>query len=156
MKKQILRYVIWVFAAGFAPLCFGQTIRIRVVDVQTGHPPKATISISLLYDKSDKTPSQFDAVLNLKTDEKGESQFTLPEPAPAHLAAQVHLATGHWHCACMVLASTQDLIQNGIMDSPSSDSRDSRNLVKAEPKEILFLIRPYTFFERILYPFLKQ
>jgi hypothetical protein len=86
MKKHIVRYVIWILTAGFAPLCFGQTIRIRVVDVQTERPPKATISISLLYDKSDKTPPHFDAVLSLKTDEKGESQFSLPEPAPVHFS----------------------------------------------------------------------
>jgi hypothetical protein len=87
MKKRCFRHVIWIFAVGFAPHCFGQTIRIRVVNDQTGHPlPKQPISISLLYDKSEKTPAKYDAVLNLLTDEKGQAQFSLPEPAPAHLS----------------------------------------------------------------------
>jgi hypothetical protein len=120
---------------------------------QTGHPlQNQPISISLLYDKSEKTPAKYEA-LNLKTDEKGESQFSLPEPAPSQLAAQVHLTSEHWHCGCSVLATTQDLIQKGIVGPRSSKSV---NPVIAQPKEILFLARPFTFFERLLYPFVKQ
>jgi len=134
--------------------CFGQTIRIRVVNEKNGHPlPKQPISITLLYEKSEKTPAKYDAALNIETDEKGESQFSLPEPAPAHLAAQVHLTSEHWHCGCGVLMVTQELIQKGIVGPRSNETA---NAVKAEPKEILFLARPFTFFERLFYPFLKE
>jgi hypothetical protein len=154
MNKRCFRHIIWIIVAGFAPLCLGQTIRIRVVDDKTGHPlQKQPISISLLYDKSEKTPAKYDAALNLKTDERGESQFSLPEPAPAHLAAAVHLTSEHWFCGCIVLTTTQELIQKGI-EGPRYG--ESVNPIKVEPKEILFLPRPFTFFERLLYPFVKQ
>src|SRR6266403_4890281 len=153
MKKRCLRYVFWILVPWRTPLCFGQTIRIRVVNEKTGHPlPKQPISVTLLYEKSEKTPAKYDAALNIETDEKGESQFSLPEPAPAHLAAQVHLTSEHWHCGCGVLMATQELIQKGIVGPRYNETA---NPLKAEPKEILFLARPFTFFERLFYPFLK-
>jgi hypothetical protein len=153
MKKRCFRYVFWILLPWLAPLCFGQTIRIRVVNDKTGHAlPKQPISITLLYEKSEKTPAKYDATINIETDEKGESQFSLPEPAPAHLAAQVHLTSEHWHCGCSVLVTTQDLIQKGIVGPRPNESG---NPVKAEPKEVLFLARPFTFFERLFYPFVK-
>ncbi len=154
MKKRCFRHMIWILVPGFAPLCFGQTIRIRVVNDKTGHPlQKQPVSISMLYDKSERTSAKHDANLNLETDEKGESQFSLPEPPPAHFAAQVHLPSEYWHCGCTVLANTQDLIQKGIVAPLSSKSANS---VKAEPKEILFFAHPFTFFERLLYPLVKE
>jgi hypothetical protein len=154
MRKRCFRHMIWILVSGFAPLCFAQTIRIRVVNDKTGDSlQKQPVSIALFYDKSERTPATHDAGLNLETDEKGESQFSLPEPAPAHLVAQVHLTSEYWHCGCSVLATTQDLIQKGIVGPRSSKSA---NPVKAEPKEILFLARPFTFFERLFYPFVKE
>jgi hypothetical protein len=153
MEKRCLRYVFWILVPWVTPLCFGQTIGIRVVNDKTGRPlPKQRISISLLYEKGEKTPAKYDAVLNIETDEKGESQFNLPEPAPAHLAAAVHLTSEHWRCGCGVLVTTQDLIQKGIL-GPRSPA--SGNPVKAEPKEIMLFARPLTLFERLLYPFVK-
>jgi hypothetical protein len=110
----------------------------------------------MLYEKNEKTPAKYDATLHLETDTNGEAQFSLPDPAPAHLAAQLHLTSEHWHCACMVLATTEDLIQKGIVESHRSPNRKSDASDKAEPMEILFLPRPFTLFERMIYPFVKE
>jgi hypothetical protein len=153
MEKRLLRYAFWILVPWVTPLCFGQTIKIRVVNDKTGQPlPKQPISITLLYEKGEKTPAKYDAALNIETDEKGESQFNLPEPAPAHLAAQVHLTSEHWFCGCSVLVTTQDLIQKGIAGPRPVKSG---NPVKAEPKEIMFFAHPFTLLERLLYPFVK-
>jgi hypothetical protein len=150
MEKRCLRYVFWILVPWVTPLYFGQTVRIRVVNDKTGHPlPKQPISITLLYEKGGKTPAKYDGALNIEIDEKGESQFNLPEPAPAHLAAEVHLTSEHWHCGCSVLVTTQDLIQKGIVGPRSAESG---NPVKPEPKEIMFFARPFTLFERLFYP----
>ena len=154
MDKRCLRHVFWILVPWVAPLCFGQTIRIRVVNDKTGRPlPKQPISITLLYEKGEKTPAKYDAALNIETDEKGESQFNLPKPAPAHLAAEVHLTSELWHCGCGVLVTTQDLIRKGIVGARSAESG---NPVQAEPKEIMFFARPFTLFERLFYPFMKE
>jgi hypothetical protein len=132
-------------------------IRVRVIDDTNGHPlPKQQVSISLLYEKGEKVPANYDALLQLETDVNGEVQFRLPEPAPAHLAAQVRLTSEHWHCGCTALVDTQDLIQKGLVGpEPGHGSTRSTASVKAEPGEILFVARPFTFFERLLYPLVK-
>jgi hypothetical protein len=95
MNKRYFRHLIWIFALVLSPFCFGQVIRIRVVNSETGHSlRRQPISVSMLYDKNDKTPGEYDAILYLETDANGEAQFGLPDPAPAHLAAQVHLTSG--------------------------------------------------------------
>ena len=73
-----------ILALAFSPGCFGQAvIRIRVVNVKTGRPvPKQTVTVSMLYDKNEKTPAKYSATLRLETDANGEAQLGLPEPAP--------------------------------------------------------------------------
>lgn len=152
MRKQYLRHLItWIVALGFGPFSFGQvTIKIRLINVDNGHPiQRQPITVSMLYEKNEKTPPKYDSTLHLETDANGGAQFGLPEPAPAHLSAQVRLTSENWHCGCMVLVATGDLIQKGIAvlsDKP----------IKTEPGEILFLARPYTFFERLIAPLLRE
>jgi hypothetical protein len=128
-------------------------MRIRVVNSNNGQPlPKQSVSVNLLYDKGQKAPAKNEANLLLETDANGEAQFSLPEPAPAHLGAQVRLTSEHWHCGCMALAATEDVIQKGMLGSESTASSKSARL---EPGVILFFARPFTFLERLLYPLMK-
>jgi hypothetical protein len=151
-----LRYLalLCVLSVGFS--CSAQTVTIRVVNANDGSPLRnQPVSVSLLYEKGETTPAKYDASLSLQTDANGQIRFELPKPAPAHMAAQVRLTSEHWHCGCMVLAVTQDVIQKGIVDSAASESIRSPSLVRAVPGEILFLARPLSFWERLLYPFVK-
>jgi len=153
-----LRYLtlLCVLSVGFS--CPAQTVTIRVVNANDGSPLQhQPVSVSLLYEKGETTPAKYDANLSLQTDANGEIRFELPKPAPAHMAAQVRLTSEHWHCGCMVLAATQDVIEKGIVDSAASASESKRSpaLVKAVPGEILFVARPLSFWERLLYPFVK-
>jgi hypothetical protein len=50
--------------------------------------------------------------------------------------------------------TTQDLIQKGILEGEKLTTPAVP--VKAEPGEILFVARPFTFFERLFYPLLKD
>lgn len=145
-----------LFSIGLS--CFAQTVRVRVVNANNGRPlQNQPVTVSLLYEKGEATPAKFEASLTFRTDASGEARFVLPKPAPTHMAAQVRLTTEHWRCGCMVLAATQDVIQKGIVDSAASasESKRSPSLVKAVPGEILFVARPLSFWERLLYPFVK-
>jgi len=146
----------WIVALGFGPLAFGQvTIKIRLINVGSGHPvQKQPITVAMLYEKNEKTPPKYESTLHLETDMNGEAQFGLPEPAPAHLSAQVHLTSENWHCGCMALVTTEDLIQKGIAVS-GPNVRASDKPIKTEPNEILFLARPFSFFERLIAPLLR-
>ena len=124
-----------------------------MVNSNNGQPlPKQSVSINLLYERGEKPPAKYEGNLVLETDAKGEAQFGLPEPAPAHIWVQVRLTSEHWHCGCMALATTQDVIQKGMSDSESTTSIKN---ARAEPRIILFLARPFTLLERLLYPLMK-
>lgn len=154
----MLRCVSLLFALTFGQCCLAQTVTVRVVNASDGRPlQNQHVSVSLLYEKGEPAPVKFDANLSLQTDANGEARLVLPKPAPAHMAAQVRLTTEYWHCGCMVLAVTQDVIQKGIVDSAASasESKRSPSLVKAVPGEILFVARPLSFWERLLAPLLS-
>jgi hypothetical protein len=143
---------VWLSTA-----CSGQVITIRIVDAKNERPlPKQNVSVSLLYDASEKAPAKYDAQLHLETDVNGAAQFTLPEPAPARVSVGARLTSEHWRCGCAapVLAVTQELMQKGIVKGSEFDS--ARHPAKAEPGEIVFIARPFTFFERLMYPLLKE
>ncbi len=157
MKKQSFQCLVWFLLLWLSPSCFGQVIKIRVTDSKTGRPLQMQpVSVALHYGQGEKAPAKYDANLRLETDANGETQFRLPEPSPAHLVAQVRLTSEHWHCFCMALVTTKDLIQMGIVQPPGPESTTSSTNAKAEPGVIVFLARPFTFLERLFYPFLKQ
>ena len=157
MGRRRFLFLTWLpvlLSAG--PLCVGQTIRIRIINGSNGHPLlKQPVSVSLLYEKAEKAPAKYEALLRLETDTNGVALFTLPDLAPAHLSAGAHLTSEHWQCGCAapLLVDTKDVIQNGVVAGREFSSRATS--VKAEPGEIIFVARPFTFFERLLYPLLK-
>jgi len=134
-------------------------VRVRVINAENGRPlQKQGVSVSFLYDKKyDKEiPPKYDAVLNIETDVNGEAHFKLPEPPPVHFSAQVRVDWSHWKCGCGVLGDTDDLVRKGILGPVPTDSKKSAALFKPAPGEILFVARPLSFFERLLYPIMKQ
>ena len=157
MERRRFLFLIWLLVLlSASPRCVGQTIRIRIINGSNGHPlSKQQVSVSLLYEKTEKTPAKYEALLHLETDTNGVAQFTLPDLVPAHLSAGAHLTSEHWHCGCAapLLVDTKDLIQNGIVAGREFSSRATP--VRAAPGEIIFVARPFTFFERLLYPLLK-
>ncbi len=155
MNRRCLRYVTWLLLVLFSSPCFGQVIKVRLVNIKNGHPiQKQKITVSLLYEKSQKAPAKYDARVYLETDANGQTQFDLPEPPPAHLDVRVTLSSGHWHCGCMALTDTQDVIQKGVTVVRPDPGSKAPLIAKAG--EILFTARPYTFIERLLYPIEKE
>jgi hypothetical protein len=151
------RDLVCVLLLLLGPLCHAQVVTVRVINAANGHPlPKQQVSVNLFYEKGVKTPAKYDANLTLATDVNGEAHFALPEPAPLHLFVQIRLTSEHWHCGCLALAATGDVIQKGIVDPlPEGESKKAAASLKAIPGEILFVARPLSFFELLLYPFLK-
>jgi len=134
--------------------CFAQVVAVRVVNANNGQPLQGRqVSVSLLYEKGEPVPEKYDANLSLLTDAKGEVHFALPNPAPAHISAQVHMPDS-WRCACGILAPTEELIHSGIV-APGVTAGKPATAAKAVPGEILFSAGPLSFWERLLYPFVK-
>ena len=87
----------WLLLLWVDPSCFGQAIKVRVINGTNGHPlTTQEITVSLLYDGSEKQPAKYNAILRLNTDANGVAQFDLPEPYPAHLSVEARLTSEHW------------------------------------------------------------
>lgn len=112
-------------------------------------------SLQLLYDKGDPILAQYEHTLLLRTDEHGEAHFNLPDPAPEHFEAWVGIGSEeHWWCACRMLGATKDVVQKGVVGpQPRSLKPSSRT---ANPGEILFVARPWTLFDRIVAPLVRE
>lgn len=83
-----------------SPLCFGQVVKVRVVDASDEHPlVRQNVSVVLMYGQGEPAPAHAGTNLNLhfETDAHGEAQFRLPEPNPRRLLAQVRLRSEYWH-----------------------------------------------------------
>jgi hypothetical protein len=156
MKKGCFWCLTCFLLLWISPFCYGQAIRVRVINGKNGHPlPKQQVSVSLLYEGNETKPAKYDAIQHFDTDANGVAQFSLPEPAPAHLSVGVRLTSEHWHCGCAApaLVVTKELIQKGIVEGWELSSPSKP--VTAAPAEIVFVARPFTFFELLLYPLLK-
>jgi hypothetical protein len=119
MKKGCFWCLTCFLLLWISPFCYGQAIRVRVINGKNGHPlPKQQVSVSLLYEGNETKPAKYDAIQHFDTDANGLAQFSLPEPAPAHLSVGVRLTSEHWHCGCAApaLVVTKELIQKGIVE----------------------------------------
>jgi hypothetical protein len=156
--KTHFRYLAFVLMACLGPPCYAQTVTVRVINANDHRPLRnQLVRVALLYDKGETTPQKFEAELSFQTDANGEAHFAFPEPPPAHIDVRVRVERGRWHCGCLLLAVTQDIMNRGIVESAASANELERSpdLVKGVPGEIRFVVRPASFWERLLYPFVK-
>ena len=159
MSKLLdFRLLVWLALTWPGSFCLAQPVKIHVINVRNGRPlQNQKVSLTLLYDKGEKTPATFEPNLSGVTDANGETQFRIPEPAPLHFSVMVHLTSEYLRCGCWVLGATQDLIQKGIVGpQPSAKSEKFDAAVKAAPGELFILAGPMSFFERLLYPIMKE
>lgn len=130
-----------------------------VINAANGRPlQKQPVSVSFLYDpRHDKSiPAEHARGLNLETDVNGEARFRLPEPAPVHFSAEVHVDWSRWNCRYGIIGSTDDLITKGIVGSVATTDFTKSAFLKVVPAQILFVVRPLSFFERLIYPLEKE
>lgn len=152
---RYLRHLVWFLTLCLSTSSFGQAMAIRIIDARNRHPlPKQQVFLSLLYEKTGTNPTKDGTPHYLETDANGEAHFILPKPAPAHLGIQVRLTSKYWHCACVALVTTQDVVNRGIVQP--YEPKASAIPLQVEPGEVLFVIRPFTFLEHLLYPFVKE
>lgn len=109
--------------------------------------------VQFLYEK----PNRVSSPLQIETDANSEAQFSIPEPQPVHVNVRLALTSEHWHCACWVMTDSEKVIHNGIVQTaPTKKAKASTAPANTEPGQIVFIVRPFTFSERILYPLVKQ
>jgi len=156
-SKACLKLVISFSGLLLSTVSVGQTVTVRVIDSRNGQPfQKKNVSISLIYERSDKSPAKQNPALSLQTDGNGTVEFSLPEPAPEHLGIHVQLTSEHLKCGCDLLVATKEVLNNGLAGPPpDGNSKKSRPFMSPHPGEVLVFARPLTLAERLLYPLVK-
>jgi hypothetical protein len=156
-KLPHFRHLLWLALIWPGSPCLAQSVTVRVISVEDGRPmQKQKVWLNLWYFKGERPAANYDPNLGGETDANGKVQFQFPEPAPAHFSVKVDLTSEYWDCGCLVLGTTKDLIQKGIVGPmPRAKLEKPDAAFKAVPDEILILARPFTLFERIMYPFMK-
>lgn len=148
------------------PVCVGQMVTIRIVDVTSESPLRnERVYISGIRRKAAKEEDErlklktkpVSADLTLTTDPKGEVGFVLPNPAPAYFYVRTALSESHWDCTSPVRISTEEVVQKGVVTlSPYAARGKPEPQIQPKPGEVLFALRPLPLWVRFLFPLLKR
>ena len=149
----------------FASPCFGQTLKIRVLnDANNSAVENQRISISGITGNVGSPDEEREKLLGkhlkpdlrLVTDAKGEARFDLPNPAPAYFYVRLELSASHWDCTCLVRVSTEEVTTTGLKVRSAYDQRrPGKRPIKPDQDEILFSLRPLPLWVRVLWPLVK-
>ena len=155
MKTVLMRAArVFIGVPLLCPVSFAQTLAVRVINGSDGHPLRQQIVVVQFLDEQ---PIRASSPLQLKTDASGEAQFRIPDSQPKHLNIRLALTSEHWHCACWVMTDTENVVHNGIMQTaPANKAKVYTVPANAKPGQIVFVATPFTFFERLLYPLIKE
>ncbi len=146
-----MRALIWAFL--LCNFCLAQQVTLRVINSKTGQGlPNQPIAVQFLYG----TPAAATAIVNIETNSDGEAQFRVPEPTPRHLNVRATLTSKYWYCVCWVMTDTDKLLRTGIVETAPGSNAVSVNRAEPKASEVLFFARPFTVFERLMYPLAKE
>jgi len=128
--------------------CFAQSVTVRVINGGDGRGlAKQDVAVQYFYEN----PTKVTPAIHLETDSSGETQFSIPQPVPAHLFVHVTL-TSEWHCACGFMGDTPKGIDSGILEDVPTKTKSAPQV---RPGYIIIVARPLSFIERLLYPLEK-
>jgi hypothetical protein len=129
----------------------GQTITFRVIT--TGGKPLDKRNVSFSLDGIEKG-QPVGRGQTLETDRNGEVKFDLPASNRDAFFFYVDLGSVYWHCACIGIAKTQDVLEKGTQQSVANEY--SAKTFAPTPGVVLVIARKYSWWERLLSPLVKD
>jgi hypothetical protein len=151
---RALKGLAFLMVLSLAPLSFGQSVVVRILNVRDGQGiANRPVEVRLFYAKT-AYDNSYNVVQHYETDAQGK--VTVPMPlfnGPATIDVAIDVAPQTWHCSCHVFAKTDTVLKKGI--TATSGIRASRSAVAVErkPGSIVFLARPASFLEKAMYKF---
>jgi hypothetical protein len=127
---------------------FAQDVTVRVINAGNGRP-LANQDVWVRLRSGDHWADD-DVRLRLKTDVKGETHFSLPQPALRGIDVGTAMSPSHWGCGlCWDRFALQDILQKGIVAPQAIDYKPTKleASLKPTPGQILFARRRLSFFE---------
>jgi hypothetical protein len=148
MKLKRCLLAFHLLAAAFLlanSLCLGQTITIRIIDQSNGHPlPDQQVSISMGYEKREKTPKESLPMVRFRTDSEGKGQVRLPKPPPSYLSMLITISSAYLPYDSPFTAKTSEILKSGIVKKIAESLCERCIVPEAVAGEVLFLTLPYT------------
>jgi hypothetical protein len=142
-----------ILLLSLGPACLAQSVRVRVINGKGGRPlPKQAVSVQFLKEK----PASVSPPLRLETDSNGEARFAIPETMAVRLDVRVVTKSEDWHCRCWVMADTETVIHRGIVESAYDQVKPPITVPEAEAGSVVFVLRPYAWWERLIAPLVRQ
>lgn len=146
-----MKALAWILL--LSSLCPAQELIVRVLNAKNRNPlAKQTVTVQYLYEK----PPSASSPVRLQTDNHGEARFPLPSSANVEVNVMVSLTSEHWNCGCWVMAESAKVLQYGVVGpTPSVNTKDAESF-KPGPGEVVILASPFTRWQRLLYPLVKE
>ena len=146
-----MKALAWVLL--LSSLCPAQELTVRVLNAKNRKPlAKETVTVQYLY----KKPPSASAPLRLQTDNHGEARFPLPNSETSELNVMASLTSEHWNCGCWVMAESAKVMQYGVVGpTPTVNTKNVEDF-KSGPGEVVVLASPFTLWQRLLYPLVKE
>lgn len=116
-----------------AGICSSQTTTVRLVDFRNGRPlrdRRVTIRMGVVPEAP---------TVEVKTDQAGVANFTLPSPPPAELSISTPEL---WSCAAGWAISSEELARSGVVQLHGCKLRKSLAHIEAVPGVAIIYARP--------------
>lgn len=149
--RRVAIYIGLCFAVTLcAEALSAQKITVKVVNGEDGQPLAGQeVNVSFIDPGSDSVKTS--------TNAQGITEFELPPLRPVYIAVVIHLTSGLWHCGCRAAPKTEQVLGSGYTNTNAFDVRVSSVLSKkALSGEMIFFARPYTTWEKLLHPIVKE
>ena len=135
-----------LFFLWLCSICSGQVLTVRLIDITNGHPlPKQQVTVSMGYEKGEKTPSNHPPITFLETDDEGKAQLRFSTPQPSYLYLFITFIVGYWPVDLRLTLKPEEVFQKGFVKKPGPKLNDDKipdMVPKAVPGEVIILFRP--------------
>lgn len=136
-----------VLALCLCPLCFGESVIVRVLNGSDGKPvADQFVTMQLHFAKPGTMMT-----LNVKTDDKGEARFQLPNLTPESLEVELELSHAGLHCPHHVFSSTESVMHQGLMIAARVHGSKLSAPIQTAPGHIVFVAQPSVRWETVLF-----
>ncbi len=128
-----------------------QMLRVRVVDARNGDAiSKQSVWVQFYESPANRLFRQ----IQYETGRDGLVEFPVPAPQPSQIF--VSLPLGSFRCSSVVQVAPADVVAHGATGQYDCAPAKAAKDLKAKPGEIILFVRPFTLWQRLLAPLLRE
>jgi len=163
MRDQYVSWFTVLFLCCANAVGFGQKVTVRIVNLDGSPFRNKQVYISgfgaqatTMRDEELKlTKNPIRADLSLTTDNKGETTFELPNPAPVYVYVRPVFSERVWDCSCFWRVPAGELLKKGYIAGSPNVRKKPKPAIQLKAGELVFLMRRTPWWWQLLYPIEK-